>query len=267
MSARGARPREVFLGIVRSERLGGDAAGTPGPSLLAADERRRWARLRPEAARRDYLAAHLLSRMLAAHVLGVDPSAIRMRAAENRPPELVAPPGALRLGLSLSHADGIAICAVVSGCAVGVDVESLRNVGPDPIAMAETLCSEGEKAALLAVPASERLERFLSIWTAKEAVAKATGLGFRLPFAQLTVAAGSEGERGAQEVDREIGFGASRWSLRALRLTSTHVAAVAVPAASGGVVVRLLELAEHGGSLSRPRGHHRPHPPVPQRPS
>jgi 4'-phosphopantetheinyl transferase len=253
MNSHGEPPCEVVLGMVRTARFVGHARAARVCKLLSTQEREVLARLRPTGARRDYVAAHVLARMLVADVLGVDPAEVRMRAAPERPPELTDPPSALRLGISLSHADGIAICAVAAGCAVGVDVESLRNAGPDPLGVAETICSEAENATLLAAPASQRVERFLTIWTSKEAVAKAAGLGFRLPMVQITVPAGYGGPR-AVELGPNLGLGI-RWSLGSLRLTPDHVAAFAVRGPTvDQVVVRLQELVDGGRTGAEMQG-------------
>jgi 4'-phosphopantetheinyl transferase len=144
----------------------------------------------------------------------------------------VAPPGARRLRFSISHADGVALCAVAAACDVGADVESLRNIGPDPLGVADTVCSRRERCALRALPACARGERLLSIWTVKEAVAKATGLGFHLPLAHITVHGDGAGPP-AVEFDTEAGEDASRWRLASLRLAPWHCAAVAVRGARG----------------------------------
>ena len=165
--------------------------------VLGADEGAALARLRPEAARRDYLAAHALARTMLAELAGSDPARLRFRCPPRGRPELVAPPAARHLRFSISHADGIALCAVAAGCVVGADVESLRNVGPDPLGVAASVCSRREMDALAMLPASARAERLLSIWTAKEAVAKAylpaqvsASLAFAAIVATVTALAG-----------------------------------------------------------------------------
>src|SRR5206468_11134888 len=134
---------------------------------------------------------------------------------------------ARHLRFSISHADGIALCAAAAaGCVVGADVESLRNVGPDPLGVAESVCSRREMDALAMLPAPARAERLLSIWTAKEAVAKATGLGFRLPLPLIAVHEESNGP--PAESRTEAAEEKTPWRLASLRLTPCPVAAVAV---------------------------------------
>ena len=176
-----------------------------------------------------------------AELAGSDPARLRFRCPPRGRPELVAPPVARHLRFSISHADGIALCAAAAaGCVVGADVESLRSVGPDPLGVAESVCSRREMDALAMLPAPARAERLLSIWTAKEAVAKATGLGFRLPLPLIAVHEESNGP------PAEFGAGAAEeatpWRLASLRLTPCHVAAVAVFAVSSAHVALRFEV-------------------------
>src|SRR5207245_5427694 len=127
--------------FVRAEAFEGDLLARCARRILGAAERRALARLRPPAARRDYLAAHALARTMLAELAGCEPSRVRFRCSPRGRPEFDGPPGASPLRFSLSHAEGVALCAVAEGRAVGADVESLRNVGPDPLRVAEAVCS------------------------------------------------------------------------------------------------------------------------------
>src|SRR5262249_7163679 len=133
--------------------------------VLGGPEREALRRRRSPEARRDFLAAHALARTMIAEMTGGDPARIRLRQAAAGRPELASPPGAHTLDLSISHSDGVALCAVARGCKVGVDVESLRNVGPDPIQVARTVCTGEELDALGRLNAMARVERFLFLWT------------------------------------------------------------------------------------------------------
>ncbi|SMF97513.1 4'-phosphopantetheinyl transferase superfamily protein, partial [Methylomagnum ishizawai] len=61
----------------------------------------------------------------------------------------------------------------------GVDAECLER-SPDALALAERFCSAREAAWLGSLPPEARQGEFLRLWTLKEAVAKATGLGLHL---------------------------------------------------------------------------------------
>ncbi|TMQ52975.1 MAG: 4'-phosphopantetheinyl transferase superfamily protein [Candidatus Eisenbacteria bacterium] len=243
MGAPGNSSREVVVRILRTEILENKARASRAAAMLSADERGTFERLPPGAARRDYLGAHALARTTIAEQVGVEPERLLIRSSPWGRPELVAPGSHRRLSFSLSHADGIALCAVTRCGAVGADVESLRHVGPDPLGVAATICSEREREALLATPAPLRAERFLSLWTLKEAFAKATGLGFRLDLGRITLRLGPAP---APELELDPGGGAeaSLWRFGSKFLEPHHVAAVAVRGAPAEeVVIRFEEVA------------------------
>lgn len=68
----------------------------------------------------------------------------------------------------------------------GLDVEALRS-DLDVVALAVEALADEERAVLEALPAAERVAAFLTYWTRKEAVLKATGRGLSTPPADLTV--------------------------------------------------------------------------------
>ena len=189
-------------------------------------------RLRREDGRRDYLAAHALARIFLAEFLGTLPEHILMRLAPGGRPEILAPSTSPPVSFSISHSDGLAMCALAVGRELGADVESVREVGPDPIRTGDVMLSGCERDTLAVAPESERAGHFLRIWTMKEALAKATGLGLRLPLARLTVK--SEGDALVQELLYQHATDHSaRWRLTTQELPPHHVAAVAVRVESG----------------------------------
>lgn len=84
------------------------------------------------------------------------------------------------LEFNLSHSRDIALLAVATGAAVGVDVETYREID-DPLRLAHRVMPAEECADLESLQADERLERFLMLWTRMEARQKAIGRGI---FAQ-----------------------------------------------------------------------------------
>lgn len=218
---------EVAVRFVRTEVFDEPALASRAREVLGVAEREALARLRPPAARRDYLAAHALARTMLGEIAGCDPARVRLRSSPRGRPEFVPPPGAPPLHFSLSHADGVALCAVAKGCPVGADVESLRNVGPDALGVAEAVCSRRERDALRALPPPARDERLLSIWTRKEAFAKAIGFGFYFPLPEIGLHDETDGQPDVQLVNGSTP-GAPLVRLASWRLAPHHLAAVAV---------------------------------------
>lgn len=83
------------------------------------------------------------------------------------------------LGLSLAHAGGLALVAVVQGARVGVDLEPLDT---DVEHLADVALGPHDAPA----PTSSAL---LRTWTRKEAVLKAVGVGLAADPSQLAVSA------------------------------------------------------------------------------
>ena len=121
--------------------------------------------------RRDFLAAHLLVRWVAARLAGASPGGLivgqrcdRCGGPHGRP----VIEGALGLHVSLAHTQG-AVIAVASDQPVGADIESLRR----PRLSTETLAgvlSESEQQTIRR--SADPHAAFLRQWTRKEALVK-----------------------------------------------------------------------------------------------
>lgn len=77
--------------------------------------------------------------------------------------------------VSLAHAEGLAMAVLADGGRIGVDLEPTDRPVHHPSAMAERFFSPAERQAWL--ESGENMEQFLRIWTRKEALGKAQGLG------------------------------------------------------------------------------------------
>jgi 4'-phosphopantetheinyl transferase len=70
----------------------------------------------------------------------------------------------------------VALVAIACGREIGVDVELLRP-GTDSWALSSHALTQSERARLEALPGDRRSGAFLSMWTRKEALLKAVGVG------------------------------------------------------------------------------------------
>ena len=85
---------------------------------------------------------------------------------------------------SVSRSGDVGLLAVTRWREVGVDVERVEPrhaLGP----IADRLFAEDEAAELRSLPDTGRIQRFFELWTRKEAYAKALGVGFAVPLAEL----------------------------------------------------------------------------------
>jgi 4'-phosphopantetheinyl transferase len=154
--------------------------------------------------------------------------------AHGRPRLAQGPAG---LDFNWSHSGELAVVALARGVAPGVDVEWVR---PRPRAMdlARRFFHPQETAALRAMPAAERERAFFELWTAKEAVLKATGDGISFGLQRLRV-----GREGALHLAWLDGDDAAAWQLQTLALGADCIAALAWRGAPRRIVVRALATA------------------------
>jgi len=218
---------EILVRFMRTRMLRDDTLAERARSILSPAERMAWARLRAPVARRDYLGAHVLARLMIAEVAGCDSARVVIEHSALGRPEVVAPYAATRYSISVSHADGVALCGVAEECDIGVDVESLDSIGPDPLAAAEAVCSGPEIARLRALPAEVLRSRFLDLWARKEALAKAHGVGFSCAAGAIATDAGVAW-RPPAPVEEETDVDPASGRVETLRLTSRHLAAIAI---------------------------------------
>ena len=132
--------------------------------------------------RRSAVARAALSRLVATRA-GIDPAAVTLDHDEHGRPLIEGS----ALAVSIAHAAEFVACAV-SERAVGVDLERTDRPEADA-ALAKRFCTPAERRQLDNLPVDERQQALVRLWTRKEAVAKALGLGVAIPFEQLDVSA------------------------------------------------------------------------------
>src|SRR5207248_9608942 len=79
------------------------------------------------------------------------------------------------------------VLAVTRACAIGIDVERLRDL-PDADLVADRFFAAPEAAVVRALPYPEKCAAFLACWTRKEAYVKALGAGLTHPLDSFAVA-------------------------------------------------------------------------------
>jgi 4'-phosphopantetheinyl transferase len=126
---------------------------------------------------------------------------------------------------SISHTAGVTVCALALGSPLGVDAEVLKPVDH---AEFKAFFSPAEMRAIQAAPSPWR--ELLRLWTAKEAVLKAEGIGLLGDPAGLEV------------LERNPILNGRRWTLIEVDLGTGHVCHLATP--PGRTRVRLLNLEQ-----------------------
>lgn len=144
-----------------------------GMQLLDDAERGRIARMRNDEVRATLEVAYPLHRLLLGRWLG-------MRA--DLVPLWRDPLGCPRVGeklanTSLSHAGSLIALAVAGPHLIGVDIEPASRVS-GMLEIADSICQPAELESLEKFNPKERASALLALWTGKEALLKALGIGF-----------------------------------------------------------------------------------------
>ena len=155
-------------------------------ALLDEHEKNRLDRFRRAADRARYLAAHALTRLVLAPLVGRSPGALvfdrtcRCGEQHGKPAHRGGPE------FSFTHGgDLVGVAVRPAGGPVGLDVEPVRELS-DLDAMTRHVCSPAELAQ--ARPMTP--DCFLTLWTRKEALLKATGDGISAPMSAITLGPG-----------------------------------------------------------------------------
>ncbi len=160
---------EAIIYLRRRRATDGDFAAVAERDLAQA------LRIRHEGRRAAFLAGRTLLRAVLAAMLGTRPDAIIL-AADPQGVLSVADVPPDRIRFNLSHGEVYDVLAVTRGIPVGIDIEG--PAPPDRDGVAESVMTDTEFDVFRRLPAGERDEAFLRLWTRKEAALKAAGTGF-----------------------------------------------------------------------------------------
>lgn len=187
---------------------------------LAPGEIHRAAAFPVPAVRAAFVAARDLLRALVAQWSGLSPSEVTIERTEAGAPLIAGHP---EVGCSISHAGAVAVVALRTAGPVGIDIEPVDRQLLDVDALVPVACTGAEGAAIRALPVHERTARFLSLWTGKEAVLKALGVGLQTDPRTVAVFLPDQHRCGYAE------HAGQRWQLHAVTDIPGYVVTLAIP--------------------------------------
>jgi len=195
-------------------------------ALLSPAEITRMQRFRFDKHRWQFLLSHAFLRHVLSRYLGCPAESIAYGYNDYGKPFVDAAAGQPELCFSLSHANGLACCAVAKDGDVGVDVECTdRQVNGADIS--EQYFSIAEFADMMALADEQtRKERFFQLWVLKEAYIKAKGLGLSLPLDQFSFNF-SERDRVGVKFSPKLDEFPESWNFSLLQPSERHQAAIA----------------------------------------
>jgi len=165
-------PREIQ--VWRSSLDRDEACSTKFETLLLTSEQERASRFRFDRDAKRFVASRALLRLILSRYLKVDPRNLEFSYGPNGKPALQVQGNDLRF--SLSHSDGLLLCAVSRDVDLGLDIERiLQPIDADSIA--ERTFSPAVSARIQSLSGLAKVEAFYSSWVLHEAFVKATGAG------------------------------------------------------------------------------------------
>jgi 4'-phosphopantetheinyl transferase len=150
-------------------------------NYLSDDEQIKANRIRSEQDRETYISCHSILRLLISKKLNSKPEGIYFIIGANNKPGL---PGNL-LFFNISHTKNAFAIAFSRDYHVGIDLEEVRK-SIDISTIVETYFSKKERSFIFSSDEKEE-ERFLLLWTRKEALLKAIGTGIIDDLTQIEV--------------------------------------------------------------------------------
>jgi phosphopantetheinyl transferase len=194
--------------------------------LLPEEDKMRAGRLVRRGGIHTFLACRLALRCLLANEMGVEPRAVELTRGLWGKPSVSGTRDRGPDDFSISHTDGLAVIALSRRGRIGIDVELQRPVR-DRQAIAAQVFGGKVAEELAALPAADQEHAFFRLWTAAEALVKATGTGFAGLSGPLPLSLSGRGTAEFRTVEaRSRGFGA--WDIVPLILPGRFVGSLAV---------------------------------------
>lgn len=152
-----------------------DFIGEPAMELLSEQEHARYEAMKSARARAQFAHSRAALRTLLSRYLNRPADSLAITCVAGEQPALLEPDA---LPFSYSHTEGRGAIAFARDGAIGVDIER-----PDPArdyaGIAARFFSSEERAEYFVEPPEARDAVFLRLWTRKESVMKAAGVGLR----------------------------------------------------------------------------------------
>lgn len=210
---------DVYIATVRTFGARLEQADLP----LSAPERGRAERFHHMSDKWEFVLGRVMARLLLSRRLGTAPADLQFVENDHGRPEITHPAVDPPLHFNLSHSGGLVACVMGGRGQIGVDLERLDRPPVDRRVI-DRYCSAEEQTALFDMPETLRHERFLQLWTLKEAYVKARGTGLTLPLRKVSFHIGVEGpgDVSFNGIDDE-----RRWMFAHTQLEPKHLLAVA----------------------------------------
>ena len=153
---------------------------------LDGEERRRACRFQHNGAKRRYVLCRASLRSLLCDALNCNNHQLALGASEHGKPFATVDRLKATVAFNVSHSGQHGLIAVAPRGTVGVDVEE-RAAQRNLDVLIDAVLGPRERADVMAASGRQKLEVFLDLWTLKEALSKAHGLGLSLDVSSFEI--------------------------------------------------------------------------------
>jgi phosphopantetheine--protein transferase-like protein len=154
-------------------------------AVLDASELERVAAMADPDTRAQHAVGRALIRLAGARAAGCRAADVNVAVTDRGRPWL---PGLPKLHVNVAHTRRAVVVATASAVPVGVDIEHPAGLGPQPRRLAQRLFAAAAVRALQNLSEDLLADWFSSLWTIKEAVGKALGVGIIPALSEVVVA-------------------------------------------------------------------------------
>ena len=153
---------------------------------LDQSEQKRVHSFQDQPARRQFILCRATLRNYLCKLSDCDNKELQIISPRNEKPVAHINGSKIQYEFNLSHTTGHGLLALAPTRRLGIDIEH-RNVKVDIDGPISEIFAESERQILTQLDVQNKVDVFLRIWTAKEALIKATGEGFRADTTSFSV--------------------------------------------------------------------------------
>ncbi len=210
----------------------GERAASRLAPLLSPEEKARAGRYKSKSRAAQFIVARGLLRRILGEITGVPPSDLRFTTNEHGKPTFAE--DEINLHFNVAHSESVALIAITRVGPVGVDIEAIRSIS-NIERLARRWFSDEDYQYIMHADTSNQDARFFRLWTRKEALLKAWGVGLSWESSRavnvLNDCVGPPPPDVPGGPARPWG-NEPKWSIRSWSHASKYVAAVAAPGES-----------------------------------
>ena len=153
---------------------------------LSADERSRWRKFIFPGPKRRFALCRSALRLIICDRFGYTNDQLTFGESEHGKPFAVVGGRQVSIGFNVTHSGEHGLLAFGSSGRIGIDVEERRSYRHIDL-ISESVFGPNERSELNSLRGQQKIEMFFNLWTVKESLVKALGVGMSLDTTEFEV--------------------------------------------------------------------------------